>query len=304
MHWKKLGRIYAGYEGIPWIRSHGMIPNADHLEGDVFRIYFSPRDEQNRSNTAFIDVDITNPAKILAISEQPVIPCGALGGFDDSGALASWIVNHAEKKYLYYIGFNTGVTVPFRNFIGLTASEDGGRTYRKYSRAPIVGRTDVDPFLATTPCVLLEEGLWRMWYTSATRWEPQGEDRLPKHYYHIKYAESEDGIHWNPTGTVCIDYKNDEEYAIARPSVLKTGDRYQMWFCCRGEKYRLGYAVSPDGIRWERNDHEAGLTVSESGWDSEMIAYPFVFRHNSATYMLYNGNSYGKTGFGLAVLEQ
>ncbi len=34
-----------------------------------------------------------------------------------------------------------------------------------------------------------------------------------------------------------------------------------------------------------------------------MICYPFIFDHKGKRYMLYNGNDYGKTGFGLAVLE-
>ena len=79
-----------------------------------------------------------------------------------------------------------------------------------------------------------------------------------------------------------------------------------MWFSCRsgkGETYRIGYADSPDGIAWTRRDGAAGIDISASGWDSEMIEYPFVFDHKGERYMLYNGNGYGKTGFGLAVLE-
>ena len=51
-------------------------------------------------------------------------------------------------------------------------------------------------------------------------------------------------------------------------------------------------------------DHLAGISVSEYGWDSETVEYPCVFNHNNDRYMLYNGNGYGITGFGIAVLEQ
>jgi hypothetical protein len=34
-----------------------------------------------------------------------------------------------------------------------------------------------------------------------------------------------------------------------------------------------------------------------------MICYPFVFDHAGSRFMLYNGNGYGKTGFGIAVWE-
>jgi hypothetical protein len=143
-----------------------------------------------------------------------------------------------------------------------------------------------------------------MWYVSGTGWEDELASPKPKHYYHIKYAESTDGINWKSDGTVCIDYKEDE-YAIARPIVYKESGIYKMWFCYRGghNTYRAGYAESKDGIVWERKDNTVGIDVSDSGWDSEMICYPCVFKHKNKKYMLYNGNSFGATGCGYAILE-
>ena len=77
-----------------------------------------------------------------------------------------------------------------------------------------------------------------------------------------------------------------------------------MWYSHRGETYRIGYAESEDGLAWQRKDEEAGPDVSGAGWDSEMVEYPFVFDHEGERYMLYNGNGYGKTGVGLAVLDR
>jgi hypothetical protein len=209
-------------------------------------------------------------------------------------------VNHADEQYLYYIGWTLGVTVPFQNSIGLAVSHDGGRTFTPYSDAPILGRNAHDPFFVASPCVMVENGIWRMWYVSCVEWEPGRNG--PRHRYHIKYAESADGIRWQRNGVVSIDFKSAAEYAISRPSVLKDDGTYKMWYSYRGESYRIGYAESKDGIRWERKDDVINLTVSEAGWDSEMIEYPFVFDHKSRRYMLYNGNGYGKTGIGLAVL--
>jgi hypothetical protein len=75
-----------------------------------------------------------------------------------------------------------------------------------------------------------------------------------------------------------------------------------MWFCSRGETYRVRYAESLDGSSWVRSE-AAGIDLSPAGWDAEMIEYPCVFDHAGARYMLYAGNGYGRTGFGLAVLE-
>jgi hypothetical protein len=125
----------------------------------------------------------------------------------------------------------------------------------------------------------------------------------PEHRYHIKYAESLDGINWQRNGLVAIGFSNEQEYAISRPSVMADTDRLRMWYSYRGDSYRIGYAESADGRQWERLDHQTGIDVSATGWDSEMIEYPFVFDHAGQRYMLYNGNGYGQTGFGLAVLE-
>jgi len=239
---------------------------------------------------------------IRRVSEKPVIGLGPLGAFDDSGVSTSCIVNYQEKKYHYYVGWTLGVTVPFYFYVGLAISIDGGETFRRISPAPILERNDVDPYLTASPCVLVEDGRWRMWYVSGTGWELK--DNRPRHYYHIKYAESSDGIHWNREGIVCIDYQSENEYAIARPCVIKEGGIYKMWYSYRGDSYRIGYAESTDGIKWARKDEDSGIDVSESGWDSEMIEYPFVFDHNDGRYMFYNGNGYGKTGIGLAVLDR
>ena len=111
-----------------------------------------------------------------------------------------------------------------------------------------------------------------------------------------------DRVRWVRDGRVCIDFR-DGEHAIARPCVLKDGDRYRMWYCFRGPSYRIGYAESADGLEWTRFDERAGIDVSSAGWDSEMLAYPFVFDSRGARYMLYNGNGYGRSGVGWAVLE-
>jgi predicted GH43/DUF377 family glycosyl hydrolase len=120
----------------------------------------------------------------------------------------------------------------------------------------------------------------------------------------IKYAESADGIHWTRKGITAIDLESPQEVGISKPCVLWSDGLYQMWYSYKRENYRIGYAESKDGIHWKRMDKNAGITVSNSGWDSEMIEYPFVFDFADKRYMLYNGNGYGKSGVGMAVLKQ
>lgn len=301
-NWVKEGLIFAPPNNLAWMRTHAAVPVAQRVGANRYRIYFSGRDDRNRSQTGFVEIDITAPHRVLSASESPVLQTGALGAFDDSGAMLSWIVDQGDDKYLYYIGWNLGVTVPFRNSVGLAISRDGGLTATRYSKAPVLDRNDCDPYFVASMCILIENGVWRMWYVSCAGWEL--ENAKPKHHYHIKYAESEDGVQWRREGVVCIDFKSEAEYAISRPCVLKEGSIYRMWYSYRGHHYRIGYAESGDGIRWERKDHLVALDVSESGWDSEMVEYPCVFYHKDQLYMLYNGNDYGKSGIGLALLDK
>ncbi len=300
MKWQKLGLVFYPSIKTEWMYSHAAVPVAECIGGDVFKIYFSSRDKSNRSYTGYIVIDINSPSQILELSAKPVLVPGDLGEFDDSGAMATWLASHHGNKFLYYIGWNLGITVPFRNSIGLAISSQGDQFVR-YSNGPIVDRSMHEPHFCASCCVLPGEDSWRMWYLSCTGWQMR--DGKPEHRYHIKYAESQDGINWKRDGLVAIDFANDNEYSISRPSVIRDVDRWRMWYSYRGHSYRIGYAESEDGRKWQRRDNQVGIDVSPTGWDSEMIEYPFVFDHKGQRYMLYNGNGYGKTGFGLAVME-
>ena len=169
--------------------------------------------------------------------------------------------------------------------------------FRKHSRAPILDRGELDPFSLSYPWVLNEGSKWRMWYGTNLTWGPKPEDMR----HAIRYAESLDGIKWEPAERLCIPLRS-EEHAVSRPCVIRWGGVYMMWYSVKGQAYRLGYAVSDDGFEWERKDDQVGIDVSPTGWDSEMIEYPSTFAWEGKLYLLYNGNGYGKTGFGLAEL--
>ena len=119
----------------------------------------------------------------------------------------------------------------------------------------------------------------------------------------IKYAESRDGIQWQRDGRIAIPFAAPDEYAMSKPCVLKHNGRYRMWYSFRGAAYRIGYAESDDALVWQRLDHLAGIEPSSAGWDADSVEYPHVFEHGGRLWMLYNGNGYGRTGFGIAVLE-
>lgn len=300
MTWQKLGLIFCPSGETDWMLSHAAVPIAENIGGNYYKIYFSTRDKFNRSFTGYVVIDICRPSEVLDLSSHPVLSPGSLGEFDDSGAMGSWLAEYEGRKYLYYIGWNLGVTVPFRNSIGLAVSSNGRDFLREFS-GPIVDRSKAEPHFCASCCVIPGEDFWRMWYLSCTGWTIKN-GKL-EHSYHIKYAESDDGINWRRDGLVSIDYASDQEYAISRPSVIRDEECWKMWFSSRGAAYRIRYAESDDGRSWRRQDSSVGIDVSKTGWDSDMVEYPFVFDHQGRRYMLYNGNGYGQTGFGLAVLE-
>lgn len=300
--WLKRGLIFEP-PGSGWLLSHAQNPFPERVGPDRYRVHFAARDQANRARGGWFELDLADPARTLAVSESPSLDLGALGCFDDCGVMPSCLVEVEGVKYLYYTGWTQQVATPFSFFIGLALSRDGGQTYQRYSAAPVLGRNPHDPYLTASPWVLREGARWRMWYVSGTGWQAQP-DGKPKHFYHVCYAESGNGIDWESQGQVAIDFQGDE-YAIARPVVLPADGGYQMWYCARGGagSYHAGVAVSGDGLAWERRDAEAGIEPSTDGWDSVMICYPCPFQHAGRHYLLYNGNDYGRGGVGLAELE-
>jgi|SRR5215831_17057686 len=300
MKWTKLGLLFSSDNNHTWMFSHAANPVAEHLFEDVFRLYFSCRDRDSRAHIAYADVDLKPPFQILQIADQPLLQPGEIGAFDDSGVSLSCIVEIGARKYLYYVGWNLGVTVPWRNSIGLAIYDPATKTFQRCSKAPLIDRSNIDPFSVSYPFVLEDGGIYRMWYGSNLRW---GKTQAEMAHV-IKYAESRDALHWERRDIIALNFKDEHEYALSRPCVLKDNDTFKMWYSFRGDSYRIGYAESRDGVAWERRDEEAGLDVSPAGWDAEMVEYPFVFDHRQERYLLYNGNSYGKSGIGLAILEQ
>ncbi len=300
MRWRKLGRIYIPDGSKSWMSQYAANPIAEPIGGDRFRIYFSSRDAQNRSSIAYVEIDLNAPTRIRHETDTPVLSPGDLAMFDDSGVSIGCIVPVGERRYLYYMGWHLTVTVPWQNALGLAISDGPGQPFRRVSRFPIVALNEIDPYTISYPWVSHRNGKFRMWYGSNIAWGPRKEDM--RHL--IKYAESDDGIRWTRQDVVAIDFATADEYAICKPCVIEDNGRYRMWFCSRGASYRIRYAESADGISWTRMDDRAGIDVSEDGWDSEMIEYPCIFDHAGKRHMLYAGNGFGRTGFGLAVLDE
>lgn len=312
MIWEKKGHIYKPDGKLEWSLSHAQVPVADYIEKDnIIKIYFSTRNKKGYSLPAYIILDADDPKKIIEISQKPIMSLGDIGTFDDCGVMPSWIINKGNKeKWLYYIGWNVRNTISYHNSIGLAISKDGGSTYDRFSKGPLWERNYSEPHYSGTSCVIIEKGIWKNWYLSCTEWRIINGKSEPR--YHIKYAESKNGIDWERKGIIAIDYQNNEEAGIVKASVIKIDGEYKMWYSFRNFKnyrtdvnnsYRIGYATSLDGVNWKRFDDKSGITTSNEGWDSLMIEYPHVIKVKNQYLMFYNGNGFGESGFGYATLK-
>jgi predicted GH43/DUF377 family glycosyl hydrolase len=302
MKWIKHGCLFSPVGEYDWMQTHAANPFGVFVSEHVLQVYFTCRDAQSRSHIASLELDLQNGFKVKSLSAKPVLVPGELGLFDDSGTAMGFLLAEESRDLLYYLGWNLKQTVPWLNSIGLAIRKKGEEAFTKTSRAPILDRSNEDPFSISYPSILKENGIYRMWYGSNLSWGKTQEQM--QHVF--KYAESEDGIHWRRDGKTVLGLEHPGEYALSKPMVIKRGNKYILFYSYRAngevQTYRIGYAVSDDGLNWTRKDDQVGINVSDAGWDSEMICYPFVFEYQHKLYILYNGNGYGRSGFGLAEL--
>lgn len=303
--WRPLGRVVSGALGLPWSVSHASNPTALPLADDNIRIFFSTRDAHNRSSAAFVDVAINGSGfAIVRAPHGPVLGGGARGAFDADGVTLSCVVPYDGQLYGFYLGWTVLRHVPFSNSIGLAISNDRGETFARHSVAPVIGRCAENPFSLGYPFVMRDGTGWRMWFGSHLCWGPTGLEMT----HVIKEAYSPDLVSWNPSSRIVVDVaglSDPREFAVSRPSLIREPDgSVSMWYARRQPNYQLGFAHSDDGVHWQRRDENIRFLGSPEDWESSERTYPFVFDHRGRRYMLYNGNGYGRDGFGLALLEE
>jgi predicted GH43/DUF377 family glycosyl hydrolase len=297
----KRGLIFEPGSQGPWAASYATVPTA-FVRRDSVRIYFASLDHEKRGRVGYIDVDRTEPSRVLYVHPDPVLDLGETGTFDDSGVNPSCVLEVGDELWMYYIGWQRCERVPYMLFSGLAKSSDHVH-FARHRRVPVLDRTDEEPFSRSAPFVLKDGPSFRMWYWSCREWSVS--DGLLHYNNVIRHATSPDGIAWTSDPTPCVQPIGPDEYAVGRPWVIREGAGWRMWFSIRSfsNRYTIGYAQSRDGITWERLSDDV-LARSSSGWDSEMVCYPSVVDVGDRRYLFYNGNRHGASGFGFASIER
>jgi hypothetical protein len=315
--WRKLGKIFDPTEHVlpNDCRQFAQSPQALVLD-DRVRVYFSTRsiDKSNGkflSHIAFVDL-AKNLRRILGVSGETVIPLGNLGCFDEHGIFPMNVLRVGDAVYGYTCGWSRRVSVSVETAIGLAVSRDQGRTFQRIGAGPVLAASLHEPCLVGDGHVKVIGGKYHMWYIFGTGWARHG-GAEPDRTYKIGHATSEDGIAWEKEeARQIIPDRLGPEESQALPSVIGLGGRHHMFFCYRqstdfrtnrARSYRIGHAHSDDLVNWSRDDQDLELEVSAGEWDSDMLCYPHVFECDGEVYLLYNGNEFGRYGFGAAVLE-
>lgn len=301
--WRKQGLIFTpGIGGF----THGSHPCAVHYRDDVFVVAFTCRDANQRSHIFLSYATLSGGRMELTGDPQISLAPGAPGSFDCDGTISVCIVSHQGRCFLYYVGWQNLPDGLWMCDTGRARLDLDNLSLQKEFPGPVLGRDKTNPLFAAATAFHITDDVWHTWYNSGIEWVRT--EQGWRHYYGIHHAQSDDGIDWKCDPGLCLPFADEYEYAFGRPSVYFREGVYLMWFAHRATKdiptYRIGFASSRDGLKWDRNDSLAGIDVSADGWDSEMICYPYVFEHKGRLYMLYNGNGYGRTGFGLAMLGE
>jgi hypothetical protein len=313
MQWRRRGLILAPptkAEG-PW-RTHCQMPILTPLFGERWRLYFSGRDSANHSHGFMAELNLNQGADLVNIHTTPILAPGERGAFDADGAMPSSLLTIGDEIWLYYLGWTVRHDVPFQTGVGLAVSKDGGATFERAAPGPVLGQGLQERFSTLGPLVLREEGQFRMYYSSVQSWHDWQGQLEPR--YSLRTAVSPDGMIWRTRPGLMLEFADEDEGGLTRPSILRRGDLLHMWYSRRGWKgyrsdpaqtYHFGYATSLDGEVWRRHDDRVEFTnpPEPDDWDSMMQAYPAVIQIGQEVLCFYSGNGFGQSGIGYATLE-
>lgn len=305
MQWGERKLLLKQSQFPPWGKSSAMLPTPIKLSDDLIRVYTTFCDENNVGRVGYFDVNKSTPYEIINISKKPVLDIGEAGTFDDNGVAACSVVKVGNLLYMYYAGFEICTQIRYRILTGLAISYDNGETFQRQQTSPILDRTSDELFFRCGPFVRLEDDTFKMWYVGGSSWMRQDNKEMP--VYDMRYMESTDGIHWPSRGKIIMPISENDEHGFGRPFVVKhqKTPHYQLYYSIRKishQAYRLGYATSPDGIEWSREDEKMNLDVSSRGFDSQAIMFAAPITINTKTWVFYNGNGFGQDGIALIPL--
>jgi hypothetical protein len=295
--WEKLGRVFCAAGEADWMQSHAYMPTPFQLAPDVIRVYVAFLDAKGIGRVGWVDVRTDEPTRVIEVSAAPALRPGERGSFDDNGVTPMCVVPDDDGNLrLYYTGWQLFESVRYLMLTGAAVSRDGGSSFERLRTTPVLDRT-ADELIARTAAYVVRDGaMWKVWYSAGSSTALINGQQTPT--YSIRSAESADGLEWPAEGREILRPEPPDEFGVGRPCVTLDGD--ELWFSVRSlsKGYRIAVARANEAGDFERAD--PGIQPSEHGWDSEMLCFPQVIETRAGRYLFYNGNDYGRTGFGVA----
>lgn len=296
MIFKRGGHIFNPSGKFGWAISHALQPTPI-LTNEGIKIYCGFRDGEGVSRVGYVLLDPENPKKIIRLSTEPVLNIGAPGRFDDNGVVPCFIYKQGANLYMYYAGYQLVNKVKFLVFGGLAVSDDDGESFHRLSTVPFTDRTDEEPFFKVIHSLIKINDVYMFYYGGGNSFIELSKKIYPK--YNIRFFQSDSHCKSSKCGSLAIDFKNENEYRVARPYVYKNNNAYCMLYYIaeKNGDFYIAQSVSNNGIDWVI-DEKFKVIGERENWDSIMMAYPSFIEVGDSQYIFYNGNNYGKDGFG------
>jgi len=307
--WRREGLLVSVTAGHPWWRSHAQLPTVLPMSERLWRVYFAARDSDNRSHMLAVDLDPGDGMRIVAEHFEPLLQLGPPGAFDREGMAPGTAIQVDGQVRLYYGGLIVRKDVPGQAAIGLAISEDG-LTFRRAFAGPVHGLGPYDPYFTSAASVLKTADGYRMWYVGGTQWQ-RTNGALELHY-EIRSTRSPDGLIWDPRSETAVALQPPADTGLGRPWIAQAGSGTRLWLSRRGESFRVpgGDAYHLVSIAADAQGLFSGTAEpvvfenppNADDFDSWMQAYACIVPYGRDLVMLYNGNDFGRQGFGWARL--
>jgi predicted GH43/DUF377 family glycosyl hydrolase len=217
----------------------------------------------------------------IRYENNPVIE-GTPNEWDGTGVRNPCVLKIDDTYLMYYM---SSEMKDGENHIGLATSSDG-MTWTKEASNPVLRRgTGWESFRISSPMVIFDDGVYKMWYTGTTI----------SFYYSIGYATSTDGITWTKYSSDPVFAHGTtgewNDRAVSSPYVLKEDGIYKMWYTGRNyatNQHRIGYATSTDGINWVDHPSSPIIDIGEPGsYDDLAVSNPTIIVADGKYHMWY-----------------
>ncbi|MBE5783057.1 MAG: hypothetical protein E7329_07045 [Clostridiales bacterium] len=282
---------FTKYEGNPVLGSKAL--------GTCFDVYVTKENGLYRMDFSW------RPQKALAVTfskdgvhwEEPQITLSAdeTTGWEDR-INRNCVLKIGDTYKMWYTGQARGFS-----FIGYAESKDGLHFERVLNEPVLISERAWEGFSVMNPCVLYENGVYRMWYAAGETYEPNV----------LAYAESEDGIHWKKSRINPIFTKDSrniyEQDRIGGCQVIKTVDMGYVMFYIGYEnihKAQICMAHSKNGVtQWEKSPMNPIISPTEGEWDADACYKPSaLWNEETRQWMLwYNGRKDHDEFIGMAL---